>query len=215
MRDKFYHEQLFRGADALKKLGQVRLTVCGAGAVGSNLIFNLARQGLKQITVIDFDRVESHNVGTQTYAESDTGMFKVEAVQADVFRTTSFEINAIRKKLDGKNIRKLLKNTDLVIDGFDNHASRSLVTAHCRDADIPCVHTGLAAEYAEVIWNETYLVPKDAEGEDVCEYPMARNLIQFAVAMACEAVVRFALTGKRESFSFTLKDMHITRHGEY
>ena len=59
MRDKFYHEGLYRGDNALEKLGQIRLTVCGAGAVGSNLVNNLVRQGIRKITVIDFDRVEA------------------------------------------------------------------------------------------------------------------------------------------------------------
>lgn len=211
MRDKFYHENLFRGQDALEKLGKVRLVVCGAGAVGSTLVANLARQGVSTIRVIDFDRVEAHNIGTQTYSESDIGMFKVDAMQAEIFRAVGAEIEPARKKLDAKNIRKLLKNADLAVDGFDNHDSRKAVTDHCRDAGIPCIHVGLSADYAEIVWNETYVVPKDVAQEDVCDYPMARNLIQFAAALASEVIIRFALTGEKQSFSFTLRDFKISR----
>ena len=38
---------------------------------------------------------------------------------------------------------------------------------------------------------------------------MARNLIQFAVAVASEAIVRYALHGERRSYSFTLQDLRI------
>jgi len=38
MRDAFHHEALYRGQDALSRLSAVRLTICGAGAVGSNLV---------------------------------------------------------------------------------------------------------------------------------------------------------------------------------
>lgn len=212
MHDKFYHEGLYRGREALDKLEKVRLTVCGAGAVGSNLVNNLTRQGLRYITVIDFDRIETHNVGTQTYAESDAGMFKVEALQSEVFRAVGFEITVVRQKLTERNIGKLLKNADLIADGFDNHASRALVTDHCRTAGIPCLHIGLSPDYAEAVWNENYIVPRDVAEPDVCDYPMARNLIQFAVSLASEALVRFVLTGRQYNSSFTLQDLQVHIH---
>jgi len=209
MREKFYHEGLYRGDEALRKLSQIRLTVCGAGAVGSNLVNNLVRQGLPNITVIDFDRVETHNVGTQTYTESDVGMFKVEALQAEVFRAVGIEITAIRQTLTARNVEKLLQDADLVVDGFDNHAARALMTEHGRTAGIPCLHVGLSADYAEVVWNEQYIVPRDTTEADVCDYPLARNLIQFAVALASEVIVRFVITGQRQNYSFTMQDLQI------
>ena len=211
MQDPFYHEILYRGDDALERLGQVRLAVCGAGAVGSNLVDNLARQGVRHMTVIDFDRVEPHNVGTQTYAESDTGAFKVEVLQAETFRSVGVEIAAVRTRLTDRNVGKLLAGADLVVDGFDNHESRALVTEHCRSAGIPCLHVGLSADYAEVLWNEGYRVPHEVaeEGADVCDYPLARNLIQFAVALASESVVCFVLEGRKQNHSFTLRDLRI------
>ncbi len=210
MRDKFYHESLYRGDASLQKLSNCRLAVCGAGAVGSNLVHHLMRQGLRRVRVIDFDRVETHNISTQSYAENEVGMFKVEALQAELFRAVGAEIDPVRKKLTDRNVRPLLKDADLVVDGFDNHEARSLVTEHCRSAAIPCVHVGLSAEYAEVVWNETYRVPGDVLEPDVCDYPMARNLILFAVALAGEAVVRFVLAGECRNFAFTLKDLAIS-----
>jgi molybdopterin/thiamine biosynthesis adenylyltransferase len=205
----FYHETLYRGADAMERLAELQLTVCGAGAVGSNLVDTLVRQGVRQVTVIDFDRVEAHNVGTQTYAESDAGAFKVEVLQAEVFRAVGVEITAMRKRLTAGNVGRLLDGAGLVIDGFDNHDSRALVTEHCLKAGIPCLHVGLSADYAEVLWNEHYRVPRDVmeQAVDVCDYPLARNLIQFAVALASEAVIRFVLEGARTSYSFTLRDL--------
>jgi molybdopterin/thiamine biosynthesis adenylyltransferase len=223
MREAFHHEALYRGDDALARLAQVRLVVCGAGAVGSNLVDNLVRQGFRQMTVIDFDRIEAHNVGTQTYAESDVGAFKVEVLQAEVFRAVGVEITAVRQRLTAQNVNKLLRNAEpstdsgqvLVVDGFDNHDSRALVAEHCQAHGIPCLHVGLDAGYAEVLWNEGYRVPHDAErdGTDVCDYPLARNLIQFAVAVASEAVVRYVLEGRQQGYSFTLRDLSINKEG--
>lgn len=216
MRQVLHHEALYRGQDALERLAGVRLVVCGAGAVGSNLVDSLVRQGYRRLAVIDHDRVEAHNVGTQTYAQSDVGAFKVDVLQAEVFRAVGVEIEALRKRLDERNVARLLRGAGLVVDGFDNHASRALVTGHCRAGGVPCLHVGLSAGYAEVLWNETYRVPHDAgqPGADVCDYPLARNLIQFASALAAEAITRFVLEGRRQDYSFTLQDLRVNREGE-
>jgi molybdopterin/thiamine biosynthesis adenylyltransferase len=211
MSELFYHETLYRGAGALERLAQPHLTVCGAGAVGSHLVDNLARQGLRRLTVIDSDRVKARNVGSQIYAQSDAGAFKVELLQAEVFRAVGVEIVAVRKRLSAQNVRRLLDGADLVIDGFDNHESRLVVAEHCRTVRISCLHVGLSADYGEVIWNDGYRVPGDSlqPGANACNYPLARNLIQIAVALASEAVLRFLLEGQQRNYSFTLRDLQI------
>lgn len=212
MPDVFHHERLYRGADALGRLATARLTICGAGAVGANLTLNLVRQGFRALMVIDFDRVEAHNISTQIYAAADVGAFKVEALQAEVFRVVGVEIKAVRKELTPDNAGRLLAGAEVVVDGFDNHAARAAVTAHCRTAGRPCLHVGLSADYAEILWNEGYRVPQaTAAATNVCEYPLARNLIIFAVALASEAVVRYVLTGQQENYSFTLGDLQVNR----
>jgi molybdopterin/thiamine biosynthesis adenylyltransferase len=208
MADKFHHEAIYRGADAVAKLAGLRLTVCGAGALGSHLADNLARQGVRQIRVIDRDRVEEHNVGTQLYGESDVGAWKVEVLRQRLFRAVGVEIDALRKELDDRTAKSLLQNGGLVVDTFDNSASRRLVQDHCRALQIPCLHVGLYADYGEVIWDERYRVPADVTG-DVCDYPLARNLILLAVAVASEALIRYALAGIRQDFSVTLKDLSV------
>src|ERR1700751_3935547 len=124
MADKFHHEAIYRGADALAKLGAIPVTLGGAGALGSLLADNLVRQGVRQIRVIDRDRVEEHNVGTQLYGESDVGAWKVEVLRQRLFRATGVETEALRKDLTDRSARTLLADGGLVIDTFDNSASR-------------------------------------------------------------------------------------------
>jgi len=212
MHDAFHHETLYRGDEALARLRRARLTICGAGAVGSNLVDNLARQGLRWMTVIDDDRIEARNVGTHTYAASDVGAFKVEVLQAEVFRAVGVEFIPMRMRLTERNVDRLLAETDLVVDGFDDRVSRTLVTERCRTAGIPCLHVGLSGDRAEVLWNESYRTAQDVTEEGV-DYPLARNLIQFAVALASEAIVRFILSGEQQSYSCTLQDLRIDIEG--
>jgi molybdopterin/thiamine biosynthesis adenylyltransferase len=101
-----------------------------------------------------------------------------------------------------------LQDGGLVIDTFDNSKSRRLVQEQCRALQLSCLHVGLYADYGEVIWDEHYRVPGDVGG-DVCDYPLARNLVLLVIAVASEAVVRFALKGVRHDLTVTLRDFAI------
>jgi molybdopterin/thiamine biosynthesis adenylyltransferase len=208
MADKFHHEAIYRGAEQIAQLASQRLTICGAGALGSHLADNLARQGFRELRVIDRDRVEEHNVSTQLYGVSDVGGWKVEVLRQRLFRATGVEIEAIRKELGDRSARGLLQEGGLVIDTLDNSASRRTVQEHCRALQLPCLHAGLYADYGEVIWDERYRVPQDVAG-DVCDYPLARNLVILVIAVVSEVVVRFALAGVRQDCSVTLRDFAI------
>lgn len=184
------------------------MALCGAGALGSNLADNLARQGVRALRVIDLDRVEEHNISTQIYGEAEIGAWKAEALRNRLFRTTGVEIEAIRKELTAENARTLLKEVDVIIDSFDNSHSRRIVQEAVRAMKIPCLHVGLYADYGEAVWDDQYRVPRDVAG-DVCDYPLARNLVTLTVAVASELFVRFVTTGEQHSRSITLRDFAV------
>ena len=192
----------------MDRLACMRVTVCGAGALGSNLTETLARQGFQNLRVIDHDRVEEHNVGTQTYGLCDVGAFKVEVLRSHLFRLTEVEIDARRIEQSERSVRKCLRESDLVIDAFDNSASRELVQKHCREKGIECLHIGLSADYGEIIWNDNYLVPADVDG-DVCDYPLARNLVTLTVSVAAEILIRWISNDTRDDVSVTLNDFAV------
>lgn len=208
MAGKFHHEELYRGADLAQKLAGTRVTLCGAGALGSNLADTLARQGLRKLRVIDRDRIEEHNVSTQTYGEGDVGAWKVEVLRSQLFRCTGIEIEAINKELSERTAAKFLNDSDVVLEAFDNSASRRLVSEYCHHSKVACLHAGLFADYGEVIWNECYRVPGDV-GPDVCDYPLARNLVLLTVAIAAETLLRSIDSGVRDNWSITLRDFAV------
>lgn len=207
---KLHHEIIFRGKEQIAKIGSIRLVVCGAGALGSNLISHLCRQGFKKITVIDRDRVEEHNIGTQVYAVDDIGALKADALRNLIYREVGEEIESIPKELDQKNVEKFLNGHEIVIDAFDNSASRRLVTEFCTARDLACLHVGVNDGYGELRWNEKYIVPTGA-GDDICDYPLARNLILMVTAIAGEALIRFIVHGRKENYSITIGDLSINR----
>lgn len=205
------HEEKYRGEALLKKMADQEFVICGAGAIGSNMVENMVRQGFKKFTVIDFDRVGDHNRHTQAYDRRDIGQLKVNALKAHIFNIMGISIEPVSKKLDETNIKKLLKKGSIVIDGFDNSESRGLVSNYCRENNILCLHAGLYRDYAEIHWNSGYRVPDPVKGLDVCEYPLARNIIMVATVIAIESIITFLEKGSFENFSITLKDKKITQ----
>lgn len=208
-RKLWLHESLFRGREAIEKLAASRIVVCGAGALGSNLVENLVRQGAQLVRVIDHDRVEEHNVGTQVYGLSDVGALKVDVLRSSVYRACEVELDAVPKRLVASNAKKLLRNANLVVDTFDNRESRGVVQEYCKLTGTPCLHAGLYADYGEVVWNAEYALPEDV-GQDVCEYPLARNLVTLIVGLVSEVVVRYVLSAQQESWTMTLGDFKVT-----
>lgn len=205
-RGKFHHEAVYRGDDQIARIAEQQITICGVGALGSNLADNLARQGFRHLRAIDDDRIEEHNVGTQVYGQSEIGSFKVEALRQRLFRTAGIEIETWRKRLEEKTIKQLLKGSSLIVDCFDNSESRQLLYRYGEKSSL--LHVGLYADYGEVVWNHEYKVPMDVAG-DVCNYPLARNLILLTVAVASEIIVRYVLKNEQSSFTITLRDFAV------
>lgn len=203
-----YHESLQRGPRAMSRLKETRIAICGAGALGANLAESLARCGAGHLRLVDRDRVEERNLSTQPYALDDIGSHKARALAYSLYRAVGLEALALTQELTLRNAAKLLRDSDLVIDCFDNSVAREAVARHCHDAHVPCLHVGLAAGYAEVLWDEVYRVPSDAQ-DDICDYPLARNLVTLTVAVAAETVFVALSTGERSNWTVTLGDLSV------
>lgn len=211
MRDLYLHERLYRNKLFVRRK-DYKITICGAGALGSNLAENLARQGFSNLKVIDYDRIEKHNLGNQVYTSAHIGNKKVHALKSIIYSIIGQAIGIEDRKLLASNAKQFLKNSDLIIDTFDDVSSRKIVKEMSAELKIPCIHAGMAADFCHVQSNEGYIVPKDnPDEEDICDYPMAKNLVSFTVSILSEAICQYLEDGKRNiNYHFTLKDLLIS-----
>jgi molybdopterin/thiamine biosynthesis adenylyltransferase len=96
-----YHRQL----DILDpKLMSVPVVVIGAGATGSFTALSLAKMGVRNIKVYDFDTVEEHNLPNQFYRQCDIGKPKVEALREIIEQFEGIQINAKNEKYRGQRL---------------------------------------------------------------------------------------------------------------
>ena len=189
---RFLHEHL---ADSrLPQVLDAKIAICGCGAIGSNLAESLARRGFKNLWLVDRDRIELHNISTQVWFEQDVGRFKAEVLAVRLYYISKANAVPIIKNIrDQKMLKKLLPpDINLVVDSFDNRAARSTTIGLCPNV----LHVGLSAyDTSEVAWDENYTLPPDVELEDPCNYPLSRTLIEFTVASAASAILKFLLNG--------------------
>ncbi|HEY9297137.1 MAG TPA: ThiF family adenylyltransferase [Phormidium sp.] len=169
---------------------------------------NLVRSGFDKLKVSDRDRIEERNLSTQPCYRSDIGAFKAKILANNLYRAIGTKVEAETKALTAANAPQLLKDSQLIVDVFDFSTSRQAVKDYAEQTGIPCIHAGLSADYAEVIWNEVYRVPSDVN-DDVCDYPLARNLVMLTVSVACEAIASFIASGEQRNFTITLKDLTV------
>lgn len=202
------HETRYRGKELLQKLAGARITVCGAGSLGANLVEQLARCGATGLTVIDRDRLEEQNLATQPYGRSELGGYKATLLSALVYRALGSQVTAVAKELTPDTAARLLRGSQLVVDCLDNRAGRLCVQEACRKFEIPLLHGGLNGDYAEVVWDAAYTVPSGA-GEDVCDYPLARNLVTLTVSTLAESILTWLDNEDQQSWSLTLRDFAI------
>lgn len=180
------------GGDALPWV-----VVCGAGALGANLVEHLARSGLPcRLVVIDHDRVERANLGTQPYRVAQVGMAKAVALADVVEEGCERVIEARVETIDAGCAPRLLSGATLVVDCLDNAPSRLAVAAAARTLGIACLHAGLGADgFVDVRGNDGYRIEEPPGGAGPCHAAASRAQVLLAVILAADAV-RAALAGQ-------------------
>jgi adenylyltransferase/sulfurtransferase len=128
-----------------EKLAQARVLVVGAGALGNEVLKNLALLGVGTTVVVDFDTVEPSNLSRSVlFRECDGGQPKA-GVAARRAREINPEITLI--PIHGDVITDvglgLFQDVDVVIGCLDNREARLWVNRQCWKANTPWIDAGI------------------------------------------------------------------------
>ena len=120
---------------------------------------------MKRITLLDDDRVDVTNLHRQTlYSDADLGRDKAEAAAESLRRDAhpGLEIVARRGRLLPSTAEALLADTDLVVEGADNFATKFLAADAGRVHAVPVAHAGA------VRWNGWAMLSPAEASEGPC-----------------------------------------------
>ena len=121
------------GAIGQKKILSAKILIVGVGGLGCPAAENLTRAGVGSIGLIDNDIVNISNIHRQSlFSSKDIKKTKV-SVAAKKLKDINPDtiIKTYNTRLNEKNIKKIIKNYDLIIDGSDNFKTKFLINDYC------------------------------------------------------------------------------------
>lgn len=134
--------------EILSQLRKFRAGIAGAGGLGSNCAAALARSGIGSLTVADFDIVEQTNLNRQYYFTDQVGLYKTDALKANIHRIDP-AVNVIvhNLKLDENSIPLVFEGCDVIIEALDSAEMKAMLieTVQLKMPGIPVISgSGLA-----------------------------------------------------------------------
>ena len=109
------------------KLEDAKIILLGVGGVGSFCLDCLIRSGVKDITIVDFDRYDESNQNRQMWSELHEGEIKVEALKEHYPN-----LKIINQKIDEDWVWNFdFDSYDLVLDAIDDTKAKLALAQKC------------------------------------------------------------------------------------
>ena len=94
--------------------------IAGCGGLGSNIAAALARSGIGQLVIADFDTVELSNINRQLYSLSHIGKKKVSALSEILLQINPFcRITAHDLRITAENCAGIFSDCSIIIEALD------------------------------------------------------------------------------------------------
>lgn len=126
----FRRSELLLGNETMKRIAQKRVIIFGVGGVGSWCAESLVRSGIRQLTIVDSDRVCVTNINRQLMATTKTiGQVKVEALKERLLTINpQTEITAIQKIFTQETSASFdIDSYDYIVDAIDSLKDKALL----------------------------------------------------------------------------------------
>ncbi len=159
------------GAEGQSKLLESKVFMIGAGGLGSPVAYYLAAAGVGTIGIADADVVDASNLQRQIIHNTKRiGVPKVESAKQTMQELNpDVKVNVYNYFVTEENIREIVREYDLIIDGCDNFPTRFLVNDACYFEKKPLISGAMFRFEGQVA---TYKPHEDKEGPCYrCLYP--------------------------------------------
>ena len=122
------------GTIGQKKILNSNVLVVGAGGLGCPVIDYLSRAGVGRLGIIDYDKIDPSNIHRQSiYTFKDVGKYKVDVLKRKIMDINpDVKTKIFKSKITIKNVDKILKQFDIIIDGSDNFKTKFLLNKFAR-----------------------------------------------------------------------------------
>lgn len=134
MQERIPREQLDQAFDARfpeemqTKLRNARVAVAGLGGLGSNIAVMLARSGVGELLLVDFDTVDVTNLNRQMYLIPQLGKPKAEALPEILYQINPYlTYRSVCIKVTPDNVKELFSEYPIVCEAFDKPDQKAML----------------------------------------------------------------------------------------
>ncbi|MFX1494861.1 MAG: ThiF family adenylyltransferase [Promethearchaeota archaeon] len=168
------------GGKGQLKLLSSRVTLIGLGALGSPAAYYLAAAGIGKLKIIDSDIVEISNLHRQIlhftnnlYQEKTNSAYqKLKLLNPDC------NIEIVNERIVAGNAKRILKDSDFVVEGSDNFPTKMLINDACINLGIPFTIAGVLRFHGQIMT----VIP---EKKTACYRCIFGNLEGENIGMSC------------------------------
>ncbi len=138
--DRYHRQGLISWWDQ-RRLSDASILVVGAGALGNEIVKNLALMGIGRIVVVDLDRVENSNLARCVFfRDEDEGRAKAPALATRAAELNpDVELIPVVGEVSMSIGLAVFAEVDLVVGGLDNREARLFVNQACCKTGTPWI----------------------------------------------------------------------------
>jgi sulfur carrier protein ThiS adenylyltransferase len=119
-----------------ERLAPFKVGIAGCGGLGSNCAVALARVGIGELVIVDFDKVEESNLNRQYFFQHQIGMDKPIALKQNIELIGSpTRVTAIVRKLDEESIAEVFSGCHVVVEAFDRADQKVMLIESLLESD--------------------------------------------------------------------------------
>jgi molybdopterin-synthase adenylyltransferase len=149
--EMFKRTRTVYGKDNHEKLCRLRIGIVGLGSVGSIVAENLARMGVENIVLIDFDKIKKHNLDRQLGAtKADLGKSKIKIATRQIKKSSTAKSVIVREVPYGINDRQgydAALSCDVLFSCVDRPWPRHILNHIAYAHLIPVVDGGISVSF--------------------------------------------------------------------
>ena len=142
MEDKFSRTEMLIGTEGMEKLENAKVAVFGLGGVGSFVCEGLARSGIGNFILVDYDKIDESNINRQLIATVDT----IGRCKADLMKERILKINPEANVEVFKEFYLADSKSDIItedlsyaVDCVDTIMAKIAIICRCDELNVPVI----------------------------------------------------------------------------
>jgi len=142
MDEKFSRTEMLIGNEGMEKLNDAKVAIFGLGGVGSYVCEGLARSGVGNFVLVDYDKIDESNINRQLIATVNTiGEYKVDLMKERILEINPNANVEVYKEfyMADCEIDIITEDLSYAVDCVDTIMAKIAIICKCDEIDVPVI----------------------------------------------------------------------------